>query len=240
MADREELWPGGPVLRQAAHFRLGTDCVLLTGFANAAGAKRGIDLGCASGAAMLLLLLRHTKLHMTGVEIVPEAAELARENMAANGLSARSAVVTGDLRQSRTLFRAGSFDLVVANPPYFPAGSGPAPADADRAAAREELLCSLEDVCAAAGWLLQTGGRVCLVHRPERLAELFRTLSRHDLEPKRLRLVAARADSAPSLVLVEARRGGKPGLTIEPQLVLYGDDGRETAELKRFYLPAIG
>ena len=74
----------------------------------------------------------------------------------------------------------------------------------------------------------------------ERLPELFASLQRQGLEPKRLRLVAARADSAPSLVLVEARRGGKPGLTIEPQLVLYGDDGRETAELKRFYLPAIG
>ena len=237
MADREELWPGGPALKQAAHFRLGTDCVLLTGFANTAGARRGIDLGCASGAAMLLLLLRNDRLHMTGLEIVPEAAELARENMAANGLAERGAVVTGDLRQSRALFRAGSFDLAVANPPFFPAGSGPVPADADRAAARGGLLCSLEDVCAAAGWLLQTGGRFCLVHRPERLAELFCTLSRHALEPKRLRLVCKCADSAPSLVLVEARRGGKPGLTIEPQLALYDADGRETAELKRFYTP---
>lgn len=235
MTDKEELWPGGPVLYQAKHFRLGTDCVLLAGFANAAGAKRGIDLGCASGAAMLLLLLRTGKLHMTGLEIVPEAAELARENMAENGFAARSEVVTGDLRQSRALFRPGSFDLVIANPPYFPAGSGPLPADADRAAARGELLCTLEDVCAAAGWLLHTGGRACLVHRPERLAELFAALSNHGLEPKRLRLVCPRAESAPSLALVEARRGGKPGLTVEPQLVLCDSDGRETNELKRFY-----
>lgn len=235
MTDKEELWPGGPVLYQAKHFRLGTDCVLLAGFANAAGAKRGIDLGCASGAAMLLLLLRTGKLHMTGLEIVPEAAELARENMAGNGFAARSEVVTGDLRQSRALFRPGSFDLVIANPPYFPAGSGPLPADADRAAARGELLCTLEDVCAAAGWLLHTGGRACLVHRPERLAELFAALSNHGLEPKRLRLVCPRAESAPSLALVEARRGGKPGLTVEPQLVLCDSDGRETTELKRFY-----
>ena len=233
MSDLEQLWPGGPVLRQAAHFRLGTDCVLLADFARADAARRGIDLGCASGAAMLLLLARTEKLHMTGLELVAEAAALARENMAENGFAQRSAVVTGDIRRCRTLFPAGHFDLVIANPPYFPVGSGALPADAERAAARGELCCSLDELCAAAGWLLQTGGAACLVHKPERLSELLVSLTAHGLEPKRLRLVCRRADSAPSLVLVEARRGGRPGLRIEPPLLLQGADGAESAELRR-------
>ena len=235
MADREELWPGGPVLRQAAHFKLGTDTVLLADFARTAGAKRGIDLGCASGAAALLLLAKAPKLHMTGLEIVPEAAGLARENMAANGLTARSEIVTGDIRQHRALFRAGSFDLAVCNPPYFPQGSGAVPADAERAAARGELRCTLTEICAAAAFLLRTGGAFCLVHRPERLSELFCALAAQGLEPKRLRLVCKNALSAPSLVLVEARRGGKPGLTIEPVLILQTPDGAESDELRRIY-----
>ena len=103
MTDREELWPGGPVLRQAAHFRLGTDCVLLADFARADSARRGIDLGCASGAAMLLLLAKEEKLHMTGLEIVPEAAELARENLAVNGLTERGGIVTRPADPSETL-----------------------------------------------------------------------------------------------------------------------------------------
>ena len=233
MTDKEQLWPGGPVLYQAEHFRLGTDCVLLADFARTAGAQRGIDLGCASGAALLLLLSRTEKLRMTGLEIVPEAAELARKNLAENGLEARGEIVTGDLREHRALFRAGSFDLVIANPPYYPAGSGTLPADADRAAARGELLCTLEDVCRAAGYLLRTGGRACLVHKPERLSELFCRLTENGLEPKRLRLVCGRPESAPSLVLVEARRGGKPGLTIAPPLLLQGPDGGVSAELER-------
>ena len=235
MADLECLWPGGPVLYQAEHFRLGTDCVLLAGFANASGAARGIDLGCASGAAMLLLLSRTGKLHMTGLEIVPEAAELARKNLLANRLEERGEIVTGDIRAHRSLFPAGSFDLVIANPPYYPAGSGAFPSDPDRAAARGEFLCTLDDVCTAAGYLLRTGGRACLVHRPERLSELFCRLTLRGLEPKRLRLVCRRPELAPTLVLVEARRGGKPGLVVEPPLILQNPDGSESEMLASFY-----
>lgn len=233
MGDLEQLWPGGPVLRQAAHFRLGTDCVLLADFVRADAARRGIELGCASGAAMLLLLARTQKLHMTGLELNAEAAELARENMAANAFAERSAVVTGDLRRCRTLFPTGSFDLVVANPPYYPLGSGALPADAARAEARAETCCTLDELCAAASWLLHTGGAACLVHKPERLSELFVSLTAHGLEPKRLRLVCKDAASAPSLVLAEARRGGKPGLRIEPPLLLRGENGGESEELRR-------
>ena len=235
MSEPELLWPGGPRLCQAAHFRLGTDCVLLADFVNTAGARRGIDLGCASGAAMLLLLERAPKLSMTGLEIVPEAAALARENMALNGFSDRSEIVTGDIREYRSLFRAGSFELLVCNPPYFPQKSGALPADAQRAAARSELLCTLPELCRAAAFLLKTGGRACFVHRPERLSELLVCLTQAGLEPKRLRLVCRDAFSAPSLVLVEGRRGGRPGLTVEPVLPLQNPDGSESAEYRRIY-----
>ena len=235
MSEPEILWPGGPKLLQARHFRLGTDCVLLADFVNASGARRGIELGCASGAAMLLLLERSPKLHMTGIEIVPEAAETARANMALNNLTERSEIVTGDIRDHRALFRAGSFDLLVCNPPYFPQGSGALPQDTDRAAARSEIRCSLSELCAAAAYLMQTGGRACFIHRPERLSELLVNLAQAGLEPKRLRLVCRDAQAAPSLVLVEARRGGKPGLTVEASLYLQDPNGTESDEYKRIY-----
>ena len=231
----EYLWPGGPVFAQAEHFKLGTDSVLLADFVRLSGAKRGIDLGCASGAIGLLLLTRLEKLHMTGLEIVPEAAELARENMAANSLEERSRIITGDIRAHRALFKTGSFDLVAANPPYFPVERGMSSPDLDRANARGESLCSLEDICAAASFLLKTGGSFCLVHKPERLSELFCYMTKHAIEPKRLRMVCHRSDSAPSLVLAEGRRGGKPGLKVEPSLILHNADGSETGEVKRIY-----
>ena len=172
---------------------------------------------------------------MTGLELQEEAAVCARENLAANALESRGEVVTGDIREHRRLFDAGRFDLVVANPPYYPVGSGGLPADSGRALARGELACTLEDVCTAAAYLCRTGGAVCMVHKPERLSELLCCLTAHGLEPKRLRLVCPRAERAPSLVLVEARRGGKPGLRIEAPLILQDENGNESAELRRIY-----
>ena len=230
-----ELWPGGPRFAQADTMRLSTDSVLLADFVALHGAQKGIDLGCASGAIALLLLSRESRLHMTGLELDVQAAELARENMSTNKLEARSRILTGDIRQVRKLLPGGSFDFVVANPPYYPLGSGGLSPDPARAAARGETACSLEDLCRAAAWLLPTGGRLFLVHKPERLSELMCAMSANGLEPKRLRTVSPRAERAPSLILVEGRRGGKPGLRFEAPLILAGADGSETEELRRIY-----
>ena len=123
----------------------------------------------------------------------------------------------------------------MSNPPYFPVGSGALSPDPARAAARGETDCSLEELCAAAAWLLRTGGRFCLVYRPERLAELLCRMRAAGLEPKRLREICPRPGSAPSLVLAEGRRGGRPGLKIEPALVLTDGAGSESEEVRRIY-----
>ena len=235
MAEFTELWAGGPLFAQAEHFRLGTDSVLLSDFVNIGSRKRGIDLGCASGAIALLLLAKSEKLHMTGLEIVAEAAELAAENMAKNGLESRAQIICGDIREHRSLFRSGSFELVAVNPPYFALGSGALSPKGGRDAARGESECSLEDICTAAAFLLCTGGSFNLVYRTERLSELFCAMSAAGIEPKRLRLVCHKADSAPGLALVEGRRGAKPGLKTEPVLILANADGSETEEYKRIY-----
>ena len=231
----QRLWPDGPVFRQAAHFRLSTDSILLADFIRPGQAERGIDLGCGSGILALLLLWKSERLHMTGLELLEEAAELARENLALNALDGRSRVITGDIRRSRELFAAGSFDLAAANPPYFPLSSGSLSPREERALARGEVSCTLEQLCEAAAWLLRGGASFFLVHKPERLSELCCCLSRHGLEPKRLRTVCHHPGAAPSLVLLESRRGGKPGLRIEADLFLCDAEGRESEEYRSVY-----
>ncbi len=230
-----ELWENGPQFEQSEHFRLSTDSVLLADFVNIGARRRGADLGCGSGILPLLLLQKSAALHMTGLEINPEAAAVARRNMEINALGERCRVVTGDIRRCRELFTTGSFDLVVSNPPYFAAGSGKQSPDADRAAARGETLCSLEDICRAAAYLCRTGGAFCLVHRAERLADILCLLRETGFEAKRLRTVSHSAEKEPSLILVEARRGAAAGLRIMPPLFICGDDGRESDEIKRIY-----
>ncbi|MBQ3011437.1 MAG: tRNA1(Val) (adenine(37)-N6)-methyltransferase [Oscillospiraceae bacterium] len=231
----DELWPGGPKFHQAEYgFKLGTDSVLLAHFTNPARAKRVLDLGCGAGVLTVLTAYKATRAEVFGIEIQPESAEVCRRNMAANGF-APERILEGDLREHRRLFEAGSFDLVISNPPYFTAKSGYTAPDEKRATARDERTCSMDDLCKAAGYLVKWGGAFTVVHRPERLSELLCTLTKYGLEPKRLRLVSHKAASAPNLILVEARRGGKPGLSIEPPLILAKDDGSDTEEIKKIY-----
>lgn len=229
------LWQGGPVFSQSEHFKLGTDSVLLADFVNTGSRRKGIDLGCGSGILPLLLLNRSEKLHMTGLEIEAQAAAKAEENLAANGLSDRSRIINGDIRACRELFSSGEFELAVSNPPYFAEGSGKQSPDAKKAASRGELMCSLGELCCAAAFLLKTGGVFCLVHRAERLTDILCTLRASGLEPKRLRTVSHNAEKSPSLVLVEARRGGAPGLCFMPPLFIRNADGSETDEILRIY-----
>lgn len=235
MAEFSPLWAGGPLFAQAEHFRLSTDSILLADFVRVGSCRRGIDLGCASGILGLLLLTKNVKLQMTGIELVPEAAALADENFDRNNLSDRAEVICGDLREHRGLFPSGSFDLVVANPPYYPAAAGAVSPDACRAGARSEVTCTLEDVCSAARYLCRTGGKFCLVGKPERLSEVMNAMVQCGFEPKRLRFAASGPGKAPSLFLLEGIRGGGVGLAVEPELFLCNEDGSESEEYRRIY-----
>ena len=231
----DELWPGGPrFLRDAGGFPLSTDSVLLAHFAPLRQARRVLDLGCGAGVLTLLLRRSIPDATVEGIELQPEAAALCRENLRENGFPDEN-ILTGDLRDHRSLFPAGAYDLVVSNPPYFAEGSGLSAPDIARATARDERSCTREDLCAAAAYLCRWGGSFALVYRPERLAELFCALSAHGLEAKRLRLVQHRYDAPPNLALVEARRGGQPGLTVEAPLLLTGPDGGDSEEIKLIY-----
>lgn len=231
----DELWPGGPKFHQAEYgFKLGTDSVLLAHFTNPSRAKRILDLGCGAGVLTVLTAYKAPRGQVMGIEIQPESAEVCKQNMAANGFDPEQ-ILIGDLREHRKLFEAGSFDLVISNPPYFTANSGFTAPDEKRATARDERTCTMDDLCKAAGYLVKWGGAFTVVHRPERLSELFCSLTKYGLEPKRLRLVSYKANSAPNLILVEARRGGKPGLVIESPLILTKEDGSDTEEVKKIY-----
>lgn len=189
-------------------FPLGQDSLALADFATLRRGDRVCDLGCGAGALLLLLAARNSTLALSGVEISPADSALARENLAENGLSGE--IYTGDLRQVCKTLPAGGFSLVVANPPYFRVGSG-----GDGGGARMEGA-ALADWCAAAGRLTKNGGRFALVHRPERLADLFAALRGGGLEPKRLQLIQHDEHTPPSAVLAEGVRQGRPGLEVLP------------------------
>ena len=191
-------------------FPLGSDTLALGRFATVRRRWQVCDLGCGSGALGLLLLEREPSLVLTGVERDPAAADVARRTFEVNGLAVK--ILTGDLRD-REILPAGRFDLAVSNPPWYPQGAG-----TSGGPARCEEYCTLDELCAVARRIVRNGGRFALVHRPERLPDLFSALEGNGFAPKRMALVQHWTDTPPSAVLLEAVRQGRPGLEVLPTI----------------------
>ena len=210
-------------------FPLSTDSIALAHFAKGIGAHRTLDLCSGCGTIGLMLCAKNARCHVTGVELDKTAHKGAVDNIARNGLVSRMESICADVHQVPGLFAPGSFACCISNPPYF--SDGPV----SRAGlARREDACSLADLFQAAGWALKFGGDFYLVHRPERLAEIIRRGAENNLEAKRLGLLRHREDSPVSLVLLQLRKGGKPGLTME-DWVLHHRDGTPTPLYRQIY-----
>lgn len=232
----DDLQRGGlRVIQRADAFRFGTDAVLLSDFAAPRPRERVCDLGTGTGIIPLLLYARRSDITADAVEIQPDMAEMAARSMQLNNLSDTIRVHEGDLREIRTLLSHAAYDLVTCNPPYGKAGGTLLNPDESKRLARHEDACRIEDVAQAAQWLLRNGGRLCCVFPAHRLLEICDAMRAKKIEPKRIRMVCSRADKAPNLCLVEGKLDARPGLLMEPTLIIYDENGQYTPELRAIY-----
>lgn len=217
-----------------------TDTILLADFARVKNGESVVELGTGCGTIPLLMMRNHSPKEIYAIEIQDDAVDLLRQSVAhnlSNGIERASLIkpVHGDICDVKNLLLAGSADLVVCNPPYKLSGSGIENPDSGKKTARHEVDCTLDDVCEAAKWLLRFSGRFVMCQRPERLTDVLETLRAYELEPKRLRMVQGRADKAPKLFLVEAKRGAKQGyMDVEPALIVEDENGF-TPEMRAIY-----
>ena len=211
----DELQRNGYVIIQdQERFCFGMDAVLLSGFARVKDGGSVLDMGTGTGIIPILLEAKTNASHLTGLEIQPDSADMARRSVALNGLEEKISIVEGDIKE---------------------AGHGLTNPEAPKAIARHEVKCTFEDVAAQAAKLLKPGGNFFLVHRPFRLAEIIVTLARYRLEPKRMQLVYPFADKEPNMVLLEANRGGRSRLKVEKPLIVYREPGVYTDEIYDIY-----
>ena len=228
---------GYRIIQDPGRFCFGMDAVLLSGFA-AEGIKPGsrlLDMGTGTGIIPILLEARTKASHLTGLEIQPESADMARRSVALNSLQDKISIIQGDIKEAGDLFAAASFDVVTCNPPYMIGQHGLTNPENPKAIARHEVLCIFDDVAAAAAKLLASGGSFFLVHRPFRLAEIMMTLMKYKLEPKRMQLVYPYIDKEPNMVLIEGVRGGKSRMTVEKPLIVYQKPGVYMPEIYDIY-----
>ena len=231
----DDLQNGLFVIQDPKKFCFGMDAVLLSGFARVKRGEVALDMGTGTGIIPILLSDRTDGEHFTGLEIQHECAEMAERSVRYNGLEDRVRIVEGDIREAAGIFGAASFDVVTCNPPYMIEHHGLVNPDNAKMIARHEVYCTLEDIIVQTAKLLKNSGKFYLVHRPFRLAEIFSTLKKYHLEPKRMQLVYPFVDKEPNMVLIEAMKGGNPRITVEKPLIVYETPGVYTKDIRELY-----
>ncbi len=215
------------IIQDPKKFCFGMDAVLLSGFMKVKKNAVLYDMCTGNGIIPLLASAKTEAKKIYAVEIQEEVWDMARRSIELNGLSERICLIKGNIKDSVELV-GKNIDAVSCNPPYMPVGSGLVNPDSAKAVARHEIFCSLSDVCVQAAAVLKEGGHLFMVHRPQRMIEILNCMSANNLEVKRLRFVHAHVEKLPSMVLIDAVKGGGKELVVEPPVIIYKEDGSYT------------
>lgn len=223
------------IIQSENQFCFGMDAVLLSDFAKAQEGDLVVDLGTGTGIVPILMSSKTKAKHFTAVEVQKEMVDMARRSVLLNQLDERISIIEGDIKEASTVLKRAAYDVVTTNPPYMNDSHGLKNPNPQKAIARHEVLCSLEDVIREATYLLKPGGHFFMVHRPFRLAEIIVLMRNYKLEPKRVQMVHPFIDKEANMLLIEGVRGGKSMMKVEPPLVVYEKGGEFSGAIHRIY-----
>ncbi|MGL4874704.1 MAG: tRNA1(Val) (adenine(37)-N6)-methyltransferase [Clostridium sp.] len=215
-------------------FKFGIDAVLLSNFANVKKKHTVIDLCTGTGIVPFLLEGKYEPKKILGLEIQEEFVDMAKRSVSLNKKE-NILFIQGDLKNKELLRDLEKADVVTVNPPYKLNNAGIVNPSDKLAIARHEVMCNLENVIEASRILLRDNGRLFMVHRPERLADIITIMRKYKIEPKRVQLVHPKIGKAPNIVLVEGQRDGGAFLKWESPLFVYNEDGTITNEINEIY-----
>lgn len=235
--ERIDYVPGSSlkIIQDKKRFAYGIDAILLSGFIKMKNKSLIMDLGTGTGIIPLRLYSLFSPEKTIGVEIQPEVAEMANRSMKLNNLEDRIEVLNMDLNDIPSKFDRGVVDIITSNPPYIRKGSGIINPDENFSISRHEIKCTLEDIIKVSHYLLKDKGRLYLVHRPNRLADIIWLTRKYNLEPKTLRFIHPREKEKPNLLLLECLKGGNVELKVEKPLIVYNNNGEYTEEIYKIY-----
>ncbi len=228
---------GYKLIQNPDWFCFGVDAVLLSHFAaqTIKPKTKILDLCSGNGIIPVLLAEKTSAAHIDGLEVQTDVAEMAARSVEMNDLQERIKITCGDLRCALEYYPKASFDGVCCNPPYKEDLGGIKNPTDTLAIARHEIMCNLEDVIKNSESLLVPGGKLYIIHRPERLADILCLMRENRIEPKRLRFVHPSAGKTATMVLVEGAKHGKPKLFLDPPLYVHKEDGGYTDEINEIY-----
>lgn len=217
-------------------FCFGIDSVLLSDFAKEIRSKSIVlDLGTGNGVLGILLCGKTNLSKIYGVEIQEDIANIAQKSINLNKLNNRFEIINDNIKNLNAYFKNDSIDAIISNPPYKKDNSGLKNESQKKLIARHEITANLEDFISVSSKLLKSNGSLYMVHRPERLADLFYLLKKYKLEPKKLRFVQSFTNSKPKFFLIKATKNANSFLNVEQPLIIYNSDGNYTDEILKIY-----
>lgn len=224
------------IIQNKDGFCFGIDAVLLSDFAkDIRNNSTVLDLGTGTGIIGILLCAKTKLSKIYGIDVQKDVCDMAFRSVKLNNLENKFEIINTNIKELTNTFEEASFDAIVSNPPYKKDNSGLKNESETKLISRHEITASLEDFILISSKLLKSNGSIYMVHRPERLSDLFYLLKKYNLEPKKLRLVQSYQDSKPKLVLVKATKNAKSFLNIEEPLIIYNKDGSYTDEIFKIY-----
>lgn len=229
-------YKGLKLIQNKKGFCFGVDAVLLSDYAK--GIKKGstvVDIGTGTGIVAILLCAKTNLKKIYGIELQEEVANIAQRNVELNGLDDKMEVININIKDVFSKLEKNKIDVIVTNPPYKKHDTGVKNLDTRQLISRHEVECTLEDIIKNASLLLKDLGEFYMVHRAERIVDIFVTLRKYKLEPKNIRFVHSKIGEKPNLVLVKAVKCAKEFLKIDKPLVIYGEDGNYTDEIYEIY-----
>ncbi len=218
------------IYQNSDFFSFSLDSIILANYSSIRLRDKKIVDFCTGNGIIPLILARRCRQKIYGVEIQKKLVDLAVKSIKYNNLDSRIFIVWDDIKNFSKL-HLNEFDLILCNPPYFKIDERTSMSESyEKRVARHELLINLKEICACAKKILKDNGRISIIHRSDRLVEIFEVLRNYGIEPKRIKFVYENLNKESSLVLVEGQKCGRPGLKIDKPLVQYNLDGKMTDE----------
>ena len=218
-------------------YRFSIDAILLAFHVKPRPADTIVDLGTGCGIMPLILGFHSPGVKIFGIEVQKELADLAMENVRENRMESRIDILCEDMKHTRPPMVSEPVNIVMSNPPYRKAKSGRINPNRQRANARHELRITLSEVIQTAGRLLRKSGRFVMIYIADRMADAVNQMRSNDLEPKYFRTIHSTVSTEAKLMLIEGHKGGHPGMTIAPPLIIYHPDGEYTEEVQHMFQP---
>ena len=224
------------IIQNKDGFCFGIDSVLLSDFAkNIRNNSMVMDLGTGTGILSILLSGKTKNTTFVGTEIQQEVAEMAKRSVKLNNLEDRINILNENILNLKSIYNEKSFDAVVTNPPYKKNNTGVVNAKDKKLISRHEVTASLEDFIHIASYLLKDFGEFYMVHRPDRLVDIFSIMRKEKIEPKIIRFVYPKNNKKTNMVLIKGVKLGNPFLEYEENLIVYNEDGSYTDEILKIY-----